>query len=74
MISALSWIPKGAANLANPAQPDPASDSDADEDDLSNTNEIEQAKQVAAALKATAAGPTDREPGGAESNVINFHH
>ncbi|KAK9826967.1 hypothetical protein WJX74_002048 [Apatococcus lobatus] len=72
MISALSWIPKGAANLATPAQPDPASDSDVNEGDSDNA-EIEQAQRVAAALRATGAGPSDREPGAEDEAMAELN-
>lgn len=63
MISALNWIPKGAAHLATPAQEESRNESSSEEEDASNASEIEQAQRFAAALKATAAGPLDREPG-----------
>ena len=69
MISALSWVPKGAANLVTPAQPDSASDSGVEDDEPSGNAEIEQAQRVAAALKAVAAGTTEREPGGSNLGV-----
>ena len=63
MISALSWIPKGSANLATPEQAEPLDASASDDEDLGEQSEIEQAQRFAAALKATAAGSADREPG-----------
>lgn len=63
MISALSWIPKGAANLAVPEQVEPSDASGSDDEDLGDASEIEQAQRFAAALKSTAAGPAEREAG-----------
>ncbi len=63
MISALSWIPKGAANLATPEEEDPSDVSGPEDADFGETSEIEQAQKFAAALKATAAGPSNREAG-----------
>ena len=64
MISALSWIPTGAANLATPEQGEPAEDSVSNESDPESLPAIEKAHRFAAALKATAAGPAGRSPEG----------
>ena len=63
MISALSWIPRGAANLAAPEQAEAAGDQDLEDTGLTENTEVEQAQRFAAAIKASAAGPGTHEDG-----------